>query len=121
MPRKAVVRPATAADMDAFYGHEANRPSITAIVGELDGKIIACGGFAHQKGILEAFCDLEPEARDLPVQLIRETRKLIRGMGAKGKMIYATADRREPSHEHFLRLLGFKPVEGMEGRWRWVA
>lgn len=115
---RPVVRRATKADLDAYYGEEENRPTISAIVGELDGKLIGCGGFAHVKGILVAFCDLKDEAKGFRVQLVREARKLVKEMAATGRVIYATADRKEPNVEHWLRCMGFEPVEGITDRWR---
>lgn len=115
---RPVIRRATRADLDTYYGPEPDRPTISAIVGELDGKLIGCGGFAHVKGILVAFCDLKDEARKYRVQLVREARKLVREMAATGKVIYATADTREPNVEHWLRCMGFEPVEGIKDRWR---
>jgi hypothetical protein len=115
---RPIVRRATKVDLDAYYGPEPDRPTISAVVGELDGKLIGCGGFAHVKGILVAFCDLKDEARKFRVQLVREARKLVAEMAATGKVIYATADMSEPHVEHWLRVMGFEPVEGIQNRWR---
>lgn len=111
---RPIVRQATAADLAAFY---AGRPApmtqvtVTAWCGELDGEVIAVGGFAHVNGRLIAFYDMDERARRYKVTLVRAARRIVRDMAARNKVMFAQSDPKEAGAARWIASLGFKPTE----------
>jgi len=106
---RPVIRPATAADLIAFYG----RPppaSVRALVAILDGRPVGVGGLKYEGGadgetLLVAFSDLRPELRAYPVAIMRAARRVVASM--QGRPAIALADPAEPGAPAFLARLGF--------------
>ena len=117
-----IVRPATQADLESFYVGKPARPTVTAVVGELNGKLIAIGGIAHVAGDLVGFFDIKPEARKYPLKIVKTARKILDDMRSGGAtVIHCTRDPDEPRAGRFLEYLGFRPVGGMAGKYIWLA
>lgn len=117
---RPIVRPATAADLDAYYAaHPLTGPrcTVTAWCGELDGEIIAIGGFAHVRGKLIAFFEEDDKARRFKVTLVKAGIRVIREMAARGKVMYAQTDPKEPGAKRWVESLGFRET-GIAGIYR---
>ncbi len=107
-----VVRWATPADLTQFYdahpGHEI-RQTQTALVGDLDGEIIAVGGLAHHKGYLVAFYDMDEKARRYKIALVKAGKRMI-GSIKPNRLVLAQADAKEPCACRWIESMGFKPA-----------
>ena len=115
---RPIVRPATRADLDAFYAGRGARPTVTALVGELDGEVIAIGGIAETDGKSIAFFDMTDRARRYPIRIVKVARQILAQAVAKGAIVHAQRDLNEPGAERFLEHLGFRPADG--GRMHFV-
>lgn len=114
------VRPATREDIEAFSDIP-NKPTLKAWVGEVDGEIVALGGFAFSKGRWFGFCDLKDEARRYKMTIARAAKMIIAEAKKQGiRFIYAEADKDEPSAVRWLTSLGFAvdPRTAFLYRWR---
>ncbi len=104
-----VFRPATAADLIAFYG----RPppaSVRALVAILDGRPVGVAGIKYERGadggkLLVAFSDMGPELRAYPVAVMRAARRTMALL--RGRPVIALASPAEPNAPAFLARLGF--------------
>lgn len=109
---------AAKADLDTFGK---KYPTVDALVGKLDGKIIAIGGFAwiHNKWFV--FLDLMPESRKYKVLLHKTVIDFLKKAKDKGiKYVYADVDPDEPGARRWLKRLGFQPVDMEDGRfYKW--
>lgn len=106
-----VVRPATIADVRAYYGKRKTLPTVDAVVGELDGELIGIGGFAHTNGRIIGFMDLKPAARPWVRHLYGAVRQYMRkAQDVEYKVIYACPDEDEATADRFLRHFGFEPI-----------
>jgi N-acetylglutamate synthase-like GNAT family acetyltransferase len=118
---KVTVRRATRADIEAF-SDLANKPTIRAYVGVLDGEIIAIGGLAFSMGRWFAFCDLTEKARKYKLTIARVGKRIMddaREMGLR--FVYADADPNEPTAVRWLTSLGFEPDPRTLVYYRWRA
>lgn len=118
---RPVIRPATKADLDAYYAlhpQQAPRPTVTAWVGYLGDEPIAVGGFAHVGGKLIAFFDEDPKARPFKITLVKAARKMVQTMAAKGRVMYAQIDPKEPGATRWVKSLGFKET-GIADIYQW--
>jgi N-acetylglutamate synthase-like GNAT family acetyltransferase len=114
------VRPATREDIEAFSDLPM-KPTLRAWVGEVDGRIIALGGFALANGRWFGFCDLKDEARQYKMTIARAGKRIIAEAKKQGiKFVYAEADRDEPGAVRWLSSLGFSidPRTTFLYRWR---
>lgn len=117
------VRPATAADVVAFYG-EPQSATIRAVVALEDGKPIGIAGIARKCGVLMMFSEMKPEMRKYPKQMLKAAKKLMTLI--EGLPVLAVADPNEPTAERLLRHLGLDyighcsegEVFGREAQWR---
>jgi hypothetical protein len=115
-----VIRPATRDDIERFKGDRDLGPSVKALVGEVDGNLIALGGLAYSAGKVVAFLDLKPEARKYKKSMHRAALQVMQMARAGGhRYVYASADPEEPSAERWLARLGFDQVG--DGKFRWAA
>lgn len=114
-----IVRPARRADLAAFYG--AGWPTLKANVMEIDGRIVAVGGIARRNGRRVAFFDLDEEGRRHPIAIGRAARRFLQAEAVccNGRPVFAEADRAEPGAVRWLTSLGFRPLAGQEGVFRW--
>lgn len=118
---QVILRPATREDLDAF-SNMTGKPTIKAIVAEINGKIIAVGGLAYGKGRWYSFCDLTPEARKYKMRIARTARRIFDEARRSGiKYIYAEADTREPRAVAWLTSLGFELDPRSQHLYRWKA
>ena len=102
---KVTVRPATRADIAAF-SDLADKPTLRAWVGELDGRLIGMGGFAFVQGRWVAFSDLTEEARAHKMTLMRAAiRAFAAARDSRIRFIYAAPDPAEPGAVKWLRRL----------------
>jgi hypothetical protein len=116
-----IVRPATREDIDAF-SDMANKPTLKAWVGELDGRIIALGGFAFSKGRWFGFCDLEEDARRFKMTIGRAAKMILNEAKKQGiRFIYAEADPQEPGAIRWMTSLGFTVDPRTAYLYRWRA
>lgn len=119
MAHKMIVRPATREDIEN-WSDAAGKPTVKAWVGELNGEVIALGGFALDRGRWFGFCDLTDEARQYKMTLMRAAHRAMAAARAQGiRFIYADADADEPRSRDWLKSLGFEPLPDTSiHRWR---
>lgn len=106
------VRPATPADIEA-YAVEQSPYRVRALVGLVDGVIVAIGGVAYlPNGTVLAFMNLEQEARErAPVTMLRVAKQVVADAHARGvAVINALCDESIEAAPRFLRRLGFREV-----------
>lgn len=116
-----VVRPATRADIDAF-SDMANKPTVKAWVGEIDGRIIALAGLSLQGGRWIAFCDLTEEARGHKMTIMRTAKRMMDEARAMGlRYVYAEVSKDEPGAVRWLESLGFRLDPRSQYLYRWDA
>ena len=116
-----VIRPATRADLDRFYGTGSLPVTVRAMVGLVDGEIVGCGGISEIDGILVAFCDFAPRARRYKLAIVKAASAVIAAAQADGaRHIYAEADPDEPGAVRWMTSLGFRPT-GQPRMYRWAA
>lgn len=103
-----VIRPATQEDLTQWYG---SLPAYTtrALVGVLNGEVIALGGVYRDNNAVVGIAGLKPPMRgrrkDI-VRMIRATKELLQNY----PVVLAFADRNEPTADGFIRHLGFDYV-----------
>ena len=123
-------RPATHADLDAYYAELVNRPTARMWAAELDGEIIAMGGLALAKGRWIAVFDIGEKAREaldrnvyVKAAMYREALKgLIRAKQDGIRYIYADADKdAHPRAVEFLERLGFSLDPRSQKLYRWKS
>jgi hypothetical protein len=127
---KVIRRPATREDIRAFAEatDTPTTPTAKAWVGEIDGKVVALGGFARgADGRYIGFVDVTPEGRELlkknmyvraaflraAVESLREAKR------AGLRFVYAKADMDQNRADELLMKLGFDqdPRTGYLYRW----
>jgi hypothetical protein len=120
-PPKLTVRPATREDIAAF-SDLANKPTVRAWIGELDGAIISMGGIALVKGRWIAFVDLTEAARPYKMTIARTAIRFLEAARRDGiRFIYAEMDVKEKSAERWLHSLGFSLDPRSQYLFRWRA
>lgn len=118
---KPVIRVATKADLDRFYGKGKFTATTRAIVGLVRGRIVGCGGIAFVAGKVWAFCDLKPSAYRYKVSLVKAAAGVIAEARAQGiRIMWAEMDTTEPGAERWLRSMGFMPTSTPR-IYRWMA
>lgn len=124
---KVVIREATKEDIIAF-ARDSMAPTLRGWVGEVDGEVIALGGFALALGRWVGFLDVTEEGRSLlkknmyvraamiraAVTALREARK----MGIR--YLYARADMNYPRADEMLEKLGFHIDPRTDELHRWT-
>lgn len=115
---KPVIRPATATDLERFYGYPPRRTQ-RAVVGRVNGRVIGIGGVAYIDGLVWAFCDLKPTAKKYPVALVKACRTILdTAKKAGATTIWTQVDPKQPTAPAFVSRLGFVPT-AVEGIYRW--
>lgn len=113
------LRLATAADVEAFYGHPMAH-TMRGYVVMLDGKPVALGGIVYRFGVLCAFSEMKDQFRPYKVSIVKFARKMGELLNEAPGL--AVANPREPGSERLLRRLGFEHVgsssEGEVYRWQ---
>lgn len=116
-----IVRRATRDDIEV-YSKKPLAQTIRAIVGEIDGKIVALGGVYLSKGRHYAFVDLEDECRKYKMTIARHAIRFLSDVRRSGvKFVYACRDETEPGSLRWLTSLGFKPDPRAETLFQWRA
>jgi hypothetical protein len=106
---KLIIRPATAADLIAWYG--APPPyTVTALVGELEGKVVAIGGVYRDANAVVGIAGVAQEMRQRKKDLIRMIRA-VKELLQKYPVVLTFADVKEPTADSFIRHLGFEYVK----------
>jgi hypothetical protein len=115
------VRPATRSDIEAF-SDMTPKPSIRAIAGELDGRVVALGGLVLAGGRWHAFVDLTEEAAPFKITIARAAIRFLAEARRDGiKFIYAEADTTKPTALAWLTSLGFHLDPRSNHLYRWRA
>lgn len=104
-----IIRPATAADLAAFYPGRA-MPSFRGVAVELDGEVVGIGGVCYQKGRPVAASDIRGALRKHKRTLVKVSRMLANLYDQIGGTVYAVACPTEPTAPYLLAKLGFKPT-----------
>jgi len=117
-----IIRTATREDIDAF-SDMANKPTIRALVAEMDGRVVAIAGAALAKGRWYAFADLPEEIRPYKMTIMRNAKRFIEDLRRQGvRFLYAQPDLNEPKAVAWLSSLGFEPDPRSGGMlYRWSA
>lgn len=115
------IRPATTTDI-------ANatlplRPTMKALVAEVDGRILGFAGLGVIKGRYYAFCDLTSEqAKPYRTRIARTAQRFFSEARAQGiRFIYAATDQNEPGAARWLTSLGFRPDPLHPDLYRWSS
>jgi hypothetical protein len=104
---RPVLRPATAADIAAFYpGGFPHTMRAWAI--EIDGETVGLGGIAYRPAPMGAylFSDIKPVLRKHPRAMVRAARAFLAEHG--DAPVLAFADPNLPGSARFLAFLGFR-------------
>jgi len=116
-----VLRHATRADI-AAYSDMADKPTIKAMVGDLDGRLLGIGGMAFIDGRWFAFCDVTEEGRAYKRAIIKAALDVMRDAARDGvKYIYADPDPKEPGAIPWMERFGFRPDPRSSRLYRWSA
>jgi hypothetical protein len=116
-----IIRPATAQDIAAFSPMP-NKPTIRAMAGVLDGRIVGLAGVVFHRGRWLGFCDLSEDARPYKITIARAAIRFLADAKRDGiKFIYADADLSEPTAPRWLASLGFHLDPRTQYLFRWRA
>ena len=120
-PPKVVIRPATAADIEAFTDMP-DKPTLRAWCMEVDGEIIALGGCALVRGRWLGFIDLTAQARQFKMHIMRAAKRYLDDARRQGvKFIFVEVDPNEPRALAWLSSLGFELDQRSQHLFRWKA
>ena len=112
------VRPATREDLLRYFEKDRLGPSVKAIAGIVDGRIVGVGGIAFMGGRPVAFCDLKDEARPYRKTLHKAALGILGEAKRRHRLIVAFIDRSEPTAERWIERLGFRHFDGDTYMWR---
>ena len=101
------VRFATEADIVAWYGETLHR-RLRAIVGLIDGEMVAIAGLCYFDDVAEAFCELKGPAYTHKKTIMKGAKQLVQMIEDFGGPVVAVADNEEENAPAFLRHLGFR-------------
>lgn len=107
------IRPATATDFLAFFGHPPKN-TIKAIVVDIDGKVIGMGGIERHRGFYVAFSDISDDLRARKVVLMKAARAVIDLVKQCPLPVVTIQNTEEKTSRNFLTHLGFVPTEEPE-------
>ena len=102
------IRPATAADIEAYYGQKADR-TVRAHVAVVEGELAGIGGVTVEQGRMMAFCDIR-EGAQVGKLTVWRTAKAIMEKLATGGPLAARPDPTKPNAPRFLQRLGFRYI-----------
>lgn len=106
----------------ARFSDLANKPTVKAWVGEVDGGVVAMAGFALFKGRWIAFCDIADRSRIGKIAMVRAAKRAFEEARKDGiKYVYAELDTNEPTAMRWLTSLGFEPDPRTGYLYRWSA
>jgi N-acetylglutamate synthase-like GNAT family acetyltransferase len=105
---KVDIRPATAEDLESFYGSSPKR-SMRAFVGVMDGKPVGLAGIYYWGNQVVAFSEVKPE---MPRHAIgRGALKVLSMIRRMGVPVLALAQGDIPGAPEFLKRCGFEHVD----------
>jgi N-acetylglutamate synthase-like GNAT family acetyltransferase len=115
------IRPATSDDLAKTTLPV--RPTLKALVGEVDGEIIGLAGLARIAGRYYAFCDVtSTTAKPHRYRIARAAQRFLLEARAAGiRFIYAAANPAEPGATRWLTSLGFTPDPLHPDLYRWSS
>lgn len=109
------IRYATSADLDRYYAGRARpSPTMRAIVGEKDGKILGLAALVYWAGHTTAISDMQDEALQHPVAIMKAAKLFAELLNKYGSGAIAVASRKYPNAPAFLRRVGFTYVGDIE-------
>lgn len=115
------IRQATREDIECYL-EQHQKFTIKAMVGELDGEIIAFGGAVLHKGRWLGFFDLTEKSRPYRMHIMRGAKRFLAMMRKDGvKYIYVEAEPTEPKAKMWLHSLGFEQDPRTQHLYRWKA
>jgi hypothetical protein len=116
-----VVRDANREDLEKFF-EQPQKFTMKAIVGEIDGKIVAVGGVVLKKGRWLGFADITDDAKKYKMRIMRHTKLFIERLRKDGvKYIYVKADPDEPKAIAWITSLGFELDPRSQHLYRWKS
>lgn len=118
--RKPKIYQAQREDLLKFYKGSPPSFTMSAWVGSVNGRIIACGGIGYLNGQAFAFLDLKPSARKYKLSLVRAAKQSIESAKTFCSIIFAQVDKDEPNARKWLYHLGFSDTDN-EGIMVWRA
>lgn len=110
------VRWATPEDVRIYYDGEP-RPTLQAVVLEVDGELLAMGGIYYHGNRIIAFSDLKPGAEKYGLSIMRGSKMIVELMRKKRRPIYAVREEGLDSAPGFLAHFGFEQT-GEYYEWR---
>ena len=119
---KPIIRSATSADLDQFYGEDKPSVSMRAIVVEIDGKVAGIAGMSYHDNQMVAFSKMDDELRKYPVTIMKAAKRFAGIMNKYGRNVFAIASCHEKGSDRFLKRVGFSFIGETEaGRvYQWV-
>lgn len=109
---KLIVRNATQRDIEEWY--DGKPPfSVRAVVGELDGEVVAIGGVYRDREVVVGIAGLKDVMRDRfkdVVRMVRAGQKIMQDYA----YVVAFASEQEPTADSFIRHLGFQHLKRVE-------
>lgn len=113
--RRPEIRPATDADLRAFYERAYDAPWF-GLAAETEGVVVGIGGIAWKGERPWLFLDCAPKWMPSPVTAHRLARRILTIAGEVGEtVVYAIPSPQVPTAKKWFKLLGFKP-DGHEGQ-----
>lgn len=110
------IRPATAADLVAYYGGPLPW-TVRAWVADLGGDILGVVGMRPVYGATLVFSDIREDMRRYPVLIYRVARWAMEKAAERGLPVMCLEDRQEETAPAFLTRLGWElAAENHEGR-----
>lgn len=110
------IRNATQQDVEDWFG-ERPRFAVRAVVGELDGKVIAIGGVYREQRAMVGIAGLKPEMRSRKKDIVRMVKAGLNILQNYNTVV-ALPDKNEPTADAFIRHLGFERTS--EGIYTWT-
>lgn len=114
---RPIIRTATAADLDEFYGDDRPSASMRAIVVELDGKVAGVAGISYHGDQMTAFSKMHDVLKAYPVTIMKAAKRFTDILNKHGRNVFAIAACYEKGSDRFLQHVGFTFIgETSEGR-----
>jgi hypothetical protein len=104
---KPIIRSATSADLDEFYGDDRPSASMRAIVVELDGKVAGVAGLSYHGDQMTAFSVMHDSLKKYPVTIMKAAKRFAAIMNKHGQGALAVASIDEDGSDRFLKHVGF--------------
>lgn len=112
---RPIIRAATSADLDEFYGDARPSASMRAIVVELDGKVAGIAGISYHGDMMTAFSKMDDSLRSYPVTIMKAAKRFTGILNKHGRNVFAIAACYEKGSDRFLKRVGFTFVGETSG------